>query len=165
MEQMTMDLTNEEWRAIPGQRGYMVSDLGRIKSPLGRVLRASTSGRGYLGVILRGPDRLDQYITVHRAVLFAFKGPCPDGHEARHINSVKTDNRAVNLEWTTPEQNRTDRLADGGYGRGNLTPEVVRQMRAEWNGVTVGVVTLARKYGVGKNTVQAIIQRRTWKHL
>jgi hypothetical protein len=100
---------NENWRPIPGRAGYEVSDLGRVRSidrlvmklacdgPAphrlkGRVLKPGPTSRGYLTVGLPGGTAL-----VHRLVLTAFSGECPDGFEAGHRNGDKTDNRLANL--------------------------------------------------------------------
>ena len=45
------------------------------------------------------------HILIHRAVLLAWVGPCPEGYEADHLNGITTDNRIENLEWVTPAEN------------------------------------------------------------
>jgi HNH endonuclease len=48
---------------------------------------------------------------VHRLVLEAFAGPCPEGAEPRHLNGDRADNRwPQNLEWVTdqPSDQRPD---------------------------------------------------------
>lgn len=97
------ELTNERWRDIEGYDGaYQVSDLGRVRSlKFGRVkvLRAYENRYGYLKVFLwKYGKRYNIY--VHRLVSYAFI-PNDDEtkNEINHINEVKTDNRATNLEW------------------------------------------------------------------
>ena len=44
-------------------------------------------------------------VKVHHAVLEAWGFPRPKGYECDHINGNKTDNRLVNLEWVTHDEN------------------------------------------------------------
>jgi len=88
--------TTEVWRAIPGHDGYEASSMGNIRSST-KVLRASRLVAGYLKVHLgrAGQD------TVHALVASAFLGPRPRGMCVAHKNSVKSDNRIDNLQYTT----------------------------------------------------------------
>lgn len=123
-----MDATHtpEEWRPIPGYEGsYEVSDQGRVRSlprqtytGLGRPIlggilaHALVSGRGYPTVTLyRGGN--GKAHRVHRLVLEAFVGPCPQGMMALHANDVATDNRIANLRWGTMPENVADSLRNG----------------------------------------------------
>jgi hypothetical protein len=45
---------------------------------------------------------------VHRLVLDAFIGPCPDGHEGLHGLLGPGENALVNLKWGTRSQNLLD---------------------------------------------------------
>ena len=46
-------------------------------------------------------------ILVHHAVALAWIGLMPDaGYVVDHLNGLVTDNRACNLGWVTPEENR-----------------------------------------------------------
>lgn len=116
-------MTAETWRPIPGHPHYEASDQGRIRSidriiaqrdgrsrqHRGRVLRPQTAGAGYHHVFLGA--RVNRY--VHRLVLEAFVGPCPDGMEVCHGPGGSTDNRLVNLRWGTHTANVGDTVAAG----------------------------------------------------
>ena len=45
-------------------------------------------------------------IYLHIAVCLAWNGPRPDGYECDHLNGIVSDNRASNLQWVTPAENR-----------------------------------------------------------
>lgn len=45
-------------------------------------------------------------ILVSHTVCLAWNGPRPEGYECDHINGVTMDNRASNLQWVMPEENR-----------------------------------------------------------
>ena len=97
------ELEREQWRDVDGYEGmYQVSDLGRVRSlKYGRVkvLRAYKNRYGYLKVFL-WKDGKRYNIYVHRLVANAFIPNSDESkNEINHINEVKTDNRASNLEW------------------------------------------------------------------
>lgn len=118
------------WLPIPGYEGaYEVSDDGRVWSvrrPVcsyvtqagkrisdfrycgGHVMQQAVNRYGYPAVGLRIFGKKRSF-TVHRLVLEAFVGPCPDGMEACHKNDDPTDNRLVNLRWGSHVSNIEDR--------------------------------------------------------
>lgn len=101
---------NEEWRDIPGYEGYMVSDLGRVKSlnykntGQERILKLGKKDNGYLYVGLSKDGKVKCFY-VHRLVWEAFNGPIPDGYEINHINEDKTDCRLENLSLLSHKAN------------------------------------------------------------
>ncbi len=122
-----MNTVSERWAPVQGYEGiYEVSDLGRVRSldrlvsnsgkvdhVSGRVLTPNFTGKGYLFVNLcRNGDRKMAY--VHRLVAAAFL-PLSDAPHVNHIDSVKTNNVASNLEWVTPKQNTEHAIAAGKF--------------------------------------------------
>lgn len=113
----------EVWREIPGTRGgYSASSLGRVRSND----RITTSGRKWRGKILTPSTRRDGYLSVstwtdgkqktylvHRAVLLAFRGPCPAGHEGLHRDGDRSNNALSNLAWGTHSENQHDQVRHG----------------------------------------------------
>jgi hypothetical protein len=102
-----------EWKPIWGYEGmYEVSNKGEVRSldridSAGRKLRGVTlrqhvSPNGYSMVSLCEAGKRAQK-TVHKLVAEAFHGWSKKW--VNHINGVKTDNRAENLEWLTPGEN------------------------------------------------------------
>lgn len=98
----------EEWRHVSGYEGtYQVSSWGRVRRlsrPLFRQLKPYAHGAGYLQVSLC-KDGVRAKRLVHRMVAEAFL-PNPESlPQVNHINGIKTDNSAANLEWCTNQGN------------------------------------------------------------
>ena len=132
-------MQSSEWRSVVGYEGvYEVSDQGHIRSLDRHIEQVGRSGKlyqrfmrghsmtltvgshGYPHVNLRraGTSNLS---LVHRLVLEAFIGPCPEGMEACHANDIKADNRLANLRWDSSEANKRDMLRNGGHYQANQT--------------------------------------------
>lgn len=182
-------LSREIWRPVEGTNGvYQVSNRGRVQSLdhyttssrgirrffRGKMLRVAiskSSGR-YARVAIRGQGR-----DVHSLVAGAFLGPRPAGTHVNHRNGDKSDNRVENLEYVTPAENAQHAWRTGlmeasratSFQRGwqppqtRLTPELVRYIRLA--AFTKSQRQIAREIGFHRSTVQAVIVRRTWRHI
>lgn len=109
-------MNNEIWRTVSMlPPSIEVSSEGRIRKYVTltehTIVNPSKSG-GY-EVINHG----GKSYPVHRLIAEAFV-PNPNGHNIiNHINGVKTDNRAVNLEWVSYKDNCTKSYGYGTEGR------------------------------------------------
>src|SRR6266545_5415488 len=108
-------MSREVWKEIPGLPDYEASTLGRVRSWRWVSPRRTAP-------LLLTPDRSHRYLRVypnqkpkyvHRLVLEAFVGPCPDGMEASHENGICRDNRLSNLMWRTHGANNDLRRSHG----------------------------------------------------
>ena len=115
------DATAERWLPVPGYEGlYLVSDWGRVRS----LPRATTSGRilklqpanklGHLSVALSRQGVVRRHL-VHRLVMEAFVGPCPEGQQVRHWDGNPANNKLSNLLYGTPSEDGYDRVRHGTH--------------------------------------------------
>jgi hypothetical protein len=97
--------TADELRDVPGCFGYAVTRDGRVWSKnRRRFMRCWPNAKGYILVELALTDRPKQ-MRVHRMVALAWI-PNPDAlPEINHLDGVKANNNADNLEWCTTEHN------------------------------------------------------------
>lgn len=95
-----------EWRPVKGYEDrYAVSADGRVWSfNRNRLLRPETVHNGYLRVNLY-KDGKNKHKRVHCLVAETFIPNPNDYPEVHHKNTIKTDNRVENLEWTSKGHN------------------------------------------------------------
>jgi hypothetical protein len=140
---------------------------------------------GYLQVMLSAGKR-KCLRHVHRLVLEAFVGPCPDGMEVCHDpDRDKTNCRLDNLRWDTRANNHADKIKHGTTCRGDrhysrtrpesvprgerhhaakITEAIVREIRSlATRGVPRPVIQ--RKFGLSEAGVRRVIIRETWAHV
>jgi len=110
----------EEWRKLPSNENYLVSNLGRVqvlprisktgRKLKGRMLEPYLGNRGRLLVCIKGKRR-----TVHQLVCeaFLFHKPCGYKLVVDHINNIPTDNRLINLQLITNRENTSKDRKDG----------------------------------------------------
>ena len=129
-------------------------------------------GARYVMVSFR-PERNGKLCTfyVHRLILEAFIGPCPDGLEGCHGPDTDTsNNRLDNLRWDTHQSNIDDTEHDGTRPHGSqktlakLTesdiPEIRRLHAEGWSQSRI-----AEQYNMQQTTISAICRRKRWKHV
>lgn len=158
-------------KQIPGFPGYQVTDDGRVWSETTRRWRAASAGFG-------GYPSLDLWLhgrpyrkLVHRLVLEAFVGPCPEGMEGCHSNGNPRDNRLSNLRWDTRTENHRDAVKHGtmptifkhgeAHPSARLTQDVVDLIRS-YSADGVCNEELAIMSGVTSSQISHIIHNRTW---
>lgn len=127
------EFSDERWLPVVGWEGlYEVSDKARVRSTKrtverGRgtmriqpkILKTSVShGYQVVGLWRRNRQKLSR---VHRLMLEAFVGPCPDGMEACHGNGDRSDNRLDNLRWDTSGSNKYDIVKHGNHVQARKT--------------------------------------------
>lgn len=172
----------ERWKPVSGYEGYKVSNLGRVKrvadgqgAVVGRILKlqVTSDGRSLMASLCeRG---MQKWFLVHRLVLEAFVGPCPEGCECNHKDGDPKNNHLENLEWVTALENMRHAIEVlGSYlgrhvGSSNpsakLTENAVREIRRLYKVGEWSTCELADIYGISQSGVAKIVRRETWKHI
>ena len=83
---------------------YKIYDNGIITDLNDKPLKVFTSGKGYLYVNFY-VNKKTKIVFIHRLVAYMFCKGYKEGLQVNHINGIKTDNRACNLEWVTAKEN------------------------------------------------------------
>lgn len=127
---LVADEQDEIWKWVVGYENlYQVSNLGRVKS-IERRFESSNGERiikekllafeidkdGYKRTNLR-KNGVQKHKLIHRLVCEAFIPNTNKNPEVNHINGIKYDNRADNLEWCTRSQNE-QHAYDTGLAKG-----------------------------------------------
>ena len=98
-------MSRNDWRETDEAFGYEVTSDGMVKrTKTGNILSPSINNSGYLTVNV-GPKTERRGLGVHRLVARAFVDGYEPGLDVNHINGIKTDNRAENLEWCSRSRN------------------------------------------------------------
>lgn len=124
------DLPDEEWKPVSGHENFvMVSNYGRVKRKgcnsgngakkewlVDHILKPTLDckkinvsdgkPRGYLRVTwTEGSRKIKVHKKLHCLVAEHFISNPDDKPEVNHISEEKQDNRVINLEWTTHDEN------------------------------------------------------------
>jgi HNH endonuclease/NUMOD4 motif len=169
----------EIWKAIDGISSYEVSNFGRVRNSLTKLVRKLKIDRyGYPCLTLRHGGRM-YHRTAHVLVCTAFHGPKPsEDHEVNHIDGVKSHNGMANLEWITQIENRRHALRTGlaqdfhAYyppPKGSANPwakinerEVweIRSFPKSWSNRRIAIL-----YGIARSNLGAIRSSNARKHV
>lgn len=170
---------DEVWKQVVAYPDYWVSNMGRVKSA---PSRPHPNGRG--GKLLKPFERRNKYgrlcclcvnlvyarrryrtMRVHRLVLEAFIGACPDGHECCHFDGNPANNNLSNLRWDTKAGNQRDLDRHGtrspppvrrgvANNMSKLSEEAVQRIRRL--GCAADAKLLAAEYGVSRKTIYCV---------
>lgn len=178
----------EIFKDVKGYEGlYQVSNLGRVKS-MGskfkrkeKFLKPGKDESGYLLVILY-KSGVKETRRVHRIVAITFIPNPKNKKTVNHINGVKADNRADNLEWNTYSENHSHAYKTGlknslhckGKGGCNtgtkqhlskLTEKEVLQIRDLAKSKRFKLREIGQFYNCHQGNIYKISVRKTWKHI
>ncbi len=187
-QSIEVNTVEETWRNIISYVSYyQVSNHGRVKSldrlipnsvgkgcrlMPGRILKATgnKNGNGYPQVMLSKGGKPKPF-DIHRLVLEAFVGPCPDGMECRHLDGDRSNCHLDNLCWGTPSRNQRDREihGTGNHGERNrsakLTESQVHKIRKLYATGNYSQTKLSAIFGVGSGIISMIVRRLIWRHI
>lgn len=172
----------EIWKDIVRYEGlYQISNFGRVKRIIsasgthsGRILSPFTDRQKYLVVTLCNTFGHRKFY-VHRLVIEVFIGPYPEGHECRHLDGNRQNNRLHNLATGTHKDNVGDAIRHGThtalnqYGCDNplarLDTNHILEIRNLYENDKISQKDLAIRFGVCQATINQIVNRKTWRHI
>ena len=153
-----------KWLSIKQFPNYEISDEGivrRIDSK--RILKLNTKKgkRPYKRAHL-SHEGVAKYVLVHRLVLSAFVGDCPEGMQCLHADDNPANNNLSNLSWGTPKRNHEtiDRNGEKN-GRAILTKAKVITIRQSQESTR----SLAEQFNVSQKYIQNIQRGINWKSI
>lgn len=150
---------------------FQKSGVPRGKRLLGEWKQLKqASVRGYKTIALVDVSGSRKSYKVHRLVLEAFVGSCPEGMQGCHGDGNRQNNSLDNLRWDTAKSNCNDRNLHGSTVRGEacgnskLTSEHVVDIRRR---LADGedVMSIAVMYSVTREAIYAIRASKTWRHV
>jgi len=124
---------------------------------------------GHLAVTLYGASGSKQTF-IHKLILEAFVGPCPDGLVCCHEDGNPANNALSNLRWDTHKANAADSIRHGTMIRGSragraiLSESIVAAVKWLLR-LGVPLSTVATGAGVADSTIRDIAKGRTWRHV
>jgi hypothetical protein len=120
---------------------------------------------GYGVVRFKGRRR----VKAHRAAHEIFKGPIGEGQMVCHACDTPSCVNPDHLFLGSAKSNKADCVAKGRHVRGEsapkakLTPDQVRAIRSQ--ALVADGPALATQYGVTKEAIYAIWNRKSWRHI
>lgn len=128
-------------------------------------------GRVRMFVQLRHKDGSIVGRKIHRLVLEAFIGQCPDGMEACHFpDSDQTNNRLSNLRWGTKLENESHKTIHNTAPCGERNPrsklsesDVLEIRKMKDSGISYS--DISRMFKISRSNIHFIVSRQTWSHV
>lgn len=160
---------NEVFKEVSVCKTYSVSNFGRVKNNKKNTILSPRDLRGYKRVSLWYNGKANDH-RIHRLVAEAFIPNIENKPEVNHKNGIRNDNRVVNLEWVTGNENAKHRakvLNQGdtykGSKNGNsvLSEEDIIEIRKSKK----TKLELSEEYKVTFTNISRIINRKLWTHI
>lgn len=162
----------EIWKPVVGIEGYEVSNLGNVRSLRRLIVLKPRLYGGYLTItVYLSAKRKHEMRALHRLVAEAFIPNPLNKPYVNHVNGIKTDNRAENLEWCTQAENTRHAVQmhltphgdkNGNAKLSNAQAELIRSIYVPYS-KQFGVNALARRFNVSRKTISNITRGRTFK--
>jgi hypothetical protein len=163
----------EIYKVIPDTENmYSISNFGNVKNNITNyILNPFMTDRGYLQVCINFSSRPTRItVNVHKLVARAFVPNEMNLPVVNHIDGIKVNNNANNLEWTTHSENNEHAVKMGLIKSGEdsyLAVLIEKDVLEIIDKLKEGNrnIDLAREYNVAHNTIDDIRCNRTWRYI
>ena len=171
-------IMDEIWKDIKGYEGiYKVSNLGRVLSykrskDKPYLMKGAYDSCGYIQV---GLTKNNKQTLIKRCRLVAthFIDNPENKETVNHIDGIKVNDKATNLEWATRSENMQHAVRTGlkesskgeDNGQSILTTNDVLDMRNAFNLGCFDCAEIGRAWGIDRTHAWSVITRRSWKHV
>lgn len=164
----------EQWKSVVGyEEHFQVSNLGRVYSNrTSKILKQTISKTGYYTIATKigGRNGKSLCFKIHRLVAEAFILNLENKPFVNHKDGNKLNNCEENLEWCTQSENVIHAIQIGllkplsmdNSPNAKLNSDLVEAIRLEYKETKTTHRKLAKKYGVGKTTIQNILADQRW---
>lgn len=176
-----------KWKIIPRCKDYKISEYGDVKrktdcrpNGIGKrkykkgYVKTPNSGGPYLIMELCINGKCKPFM-LHKLVLEAFEGPCPNGYQGNHKDLNKRNNHISNLEWVTPKENAKHAYDNGvmknTFKKGEkhklskLTQKEVLSIKKLIKAKKLTQKEIGKIFGVCNTTISHIKTKRLWSWL
>ena len=163
----------EYFKKIKGYENYLISNQGRVFNfKFKKFLKPTKDRGGYLLVNL-WKNGIRKLYRIHRLVALAFI-PNPENKETvNHIDGVKINNFAINLEWATNKENTQHALNNGllkpikgsKNSSSKLTEDQVLEIRRIYSSGEISQRALGEMFDVTQMLISYIVRRKNWNHI
>lgn len=171
------------WKRIPDYSLYEASTDGEIKTfnwknqGQERIMKPAMDACGYMRTMLKNDNGKTHTIKVHRIIAQTFIQNPENKCSVNHKNSIRNDNRLINLEWATKSENQLHSYKNNRHNAkgqfnscASLLDEQVIEIRKNYQYGKTGKTgitkqQIAEKYNTSFHVIKRIILNKTWKHI
>lgn len=157
-----------EYKEIVGFPYFVTSD-GKILNYKFNKLKFSIKSTGYCQISFRSKIRNKTYL-VHRLVAENFIPNPLSKSFVNHKNGIKTDNRVVNLEWVTHQENMEHAKNHGLIKRGeenNQSKLTSSEVESICKMMVFGYrnIDIAKAMNISQFLISAVRTKASWTHI
>lgn len=146
------------------EKGNVYSKISKQGHPLKewRLLKPVKHRTGYLKINYK-----NKCLQIHRIIYAAFLGILVPYMVINHKDGDGTNNQISNLELITQSENLKHKYrtlkSPPTVSNAKITQEIADEIRRQVTEENIKAVDLARKYGLGKSTINSILRNKSWK--
>lgn len=184
MSKKVESFPRELWKDAPLRKPtrktrYEISNYGRIKSveratENEKVIKGSTSVRGFKLLNVRLEDGSRQSLHIHKAVAQLFvKRPSEDTNIVIHLDFIKDNNRYENLKWVTKDQWKKHLVVNPNFIAARMKQKDGNKLNASQVKMIKRMIErgktkkriIAKQFGVTVTHINRIISGENWSHV